>query len=164
MLSHQQANLKAGEYLIPAHASMRDIMDAMVTGKGILYSVSIPEGLTSQQIVDRLNSEDILVGNIAAVPPEGALLPETYKFTRGDIHATFARASPSGLWIATDVSVDTLVGPAHLRLTGLSIQGGRTALAAPVAPAPAAVRPATRGAHHAGDGRQKTESGSPRAA
>jgi UPF0755 protein len=84
LLSHQQANLKAGEYLIPAHASMRDIMDAMVTGKGILYSVSIPEGLTSQQIVDRLNSEDILVGNIAAVPPEGSLLPETYKFTRGD--------------------------------------------------------------------------------
>jgi UPF0755 protein len=84
MLSHQQANLKAGEYLIPAHASMRDIMDAMVTGKGILYSITIPEGLTSKQIVDRLNAEDILVGDIKAVPAEGALLPETYKFTRGD--------------------------------------------------------------------------------
>ena len=84
LLAHQQGNLKAGEYLIPAHASMRDIMDAMVTGKGILYSVSIPEGLTSQQIVDRLNSEDILVGDIKAMPAEGSLLPETYKFTRGD--------------------------------------------------------------------------------
>ena len=84
LLAHQQGNLKAGEYLIPAHASMRDIMDAMVTGKGILYSVSIPEGLTSQQIVDRLKSEDILVGDVKAVPAEGALLPETYKFTRGD--------------------------------------------------------------------------------
>ena len=84
MLGHQQSNLKAGEYLIPAHASMRDIMDAMVTGKGILYSITIPEGLTSTQIVDRLNAEDILVGDIKAIPPEGALLPETYKFTRGD--------------------------------------------------------------------------------
>jgi len=84
MLSHQQANLKAGEYLIPAHASMRDIMDAMVTGKGILYSITIPEGLTSKQIVDRLNGEDILVGDVQSVPAEGALLPETYKFTRGD--------------------------------------------------------------------------------
>ena len=63
-----------------------------------------------------------------------------HKFTRGDIHATFAKASPSGLWIATDVSVDTLVGAAHLRLIGLSIQGSRAALAGP---GPAAVRPAT---------------------
>ena len=84
LLNRQQAALKAGEYLIPAHASMRDIMEAMVSGKGILYSVSIPEGLTSEQIVGRLNSEDILEGNIAAVPAEGSLLPETYKFTRGD--------------------------------------------------------------------------------
>jgi UPF0755 protein len=84
LLNRQQAALKAGEYLIPAHASMRDIMEAMVSGKGILYSVSIPEGLTSEQIVARLNSEDILEGDIAAVPAEGSLLPETYKFTRGD--------------------------------------------------------------------------------
>ncbi len=82
-LNHQTADLKAGEYLIPAHASMRDIMDTMVSGKGILYAVTIPEGLTSQQIVDRLKSEDVLVGDIKKVPPEGSLLPETYKFSRG---------------------------------------------------------------------------------
>jgi UPF0755 protein len=80
----QQAGLKAGEYLVPAHASMRDIMDAMVSGKGILYSITVPEGLTSQQIVDRITQEDTLVGDIPEVPPEGSLLPETYKFTRGD--------------------------------------------------------------------------------
>jgi UPF0755 protein len=83
-LSGEQANLKAGEYLIPARASMNDIMDTMVAGRGILYSISIPEGLTSKQIVDRLNSDDILVGQIAEIPPEGSLLPETYKFSRGD--------------------------------------------------------------------------------
>lgn len=83
-LNKQQGAMKAGEYLIPAHASMRGIMDAMVTGKGILYSITVPEGLTSEQIVARLRSEDILVGDIAAVPAEGTLLPETYKFTRGD--------------------------------------------------------------------------------
>jgi UPF0755 protein len=83
-MNRQQNSLKAGEYLIPAHASMKDIMEAMVGGKGILYSISVPEGLTSQQIVDRLNSDPILVGDIGEVPPEGTLLPETYKFTRGD--------------------------------------------------------------------------------
>ena len=63
---------------------MHDVMDALVSGRGILYSITIPEGLTSQQIVDRLKAEDILTGDITNVPPEGSLLPETYKFTRGD--------------------------------------------------------------------------------
>lgn len=83
-LSGEQGNLKAGEYLIPARASMREIMDSMVAGRGILYSITIPEGLTSQQIVDLLNEDDILVGDFQEVPPEGSLLPETYKFSRGD--------------------------------------------------------------------------------
>jgi UPF0755 protein len=83
-LSGKQADLKAGEYLIPARASMADIMETMVTGRGILYSIAIPEGLTSKQIVDRLNDDDILTGEIKEMPAEGALLPETYKFSRGD--------------------------------------------------------------------------------
>jgi UPF0755 protein len=83
-LSSQQSNLKAGEYLIPARASMREIMDSMVGGRGILYSITIPEGLTSQQIVDLLNEDDVLAGEITEIPPEGTLLPETYKFSRGD--------------------------------------------------------------------------------
>ncbi len=83
-LSRQDNGMKAGEYQIPAHASMREIMDTIVSGKGILYSLTIPEGLTSQQITDRLNADPVLVGDPVAAPPEGTLLPETYKFTRGD--------------------------------------------------------------------------------
>ena len=83
-LNREQSNLKAGEYLIETNASMRQIMDSLVSGRGILYSISIPEGLTSQQIIERLRSEAILTGDIADVPSEGSLLPETYKFSRGD--------------------------------------------------------------------------------
>ncbi len=83
-LNQQQNSLKAGEYLIPAHASMADIMDSMVEGKSIVYSVTIPEGLTSKQIVDRLRANDILVGDITTIPEEGSLLPARYDFTRGD--------------------------------------------------------------------------------
>ncbi|MCB1495893.1 MAG: endolytic transglycosylase MltG [Bauldia sp.] len=83
-LSQNQDNLKAGEYLIPAHASMADIMDTMVEGKSIVYSITIPEGLTSKQIVDRLLANDILVGEIKDIPPEGTLLPARYDFSRGD--------------------------------------------------------------------------------
>lgn len=83
-ISGEQDNIKAGEYLIPAHASMREILESFVSGRAILYSVTIPEGYTSKQIVARLEADETLTGEIADVPPEGSLLPETYKFSRGD--------------------------------------------------------------------------------
>lgn len=79
-----QGELQAGEYLIPAGASMREIMDLMAEGRTTVYAVTVPEGLTSQQIVDRVMANDVLTGDIAEVPPEGTLLPETYQFSRGD--------------------------------------------------------------------------------
>ncbi len=79
-----QGALQAGEYLIPAQASMREIMELMVEGETVVYAVTIPEGLTSQQIVARLMANEVLTGDIAEVPPEGTLLPETYQFSRGD--------------------------------------------------------------------------------
>lgn len=82
--SGKDNDLKAGEYLIPAHASMADIMNTMVEGKGIVYSITFPEGLTSAQIVDRLMAEEVLVGDIDEIPPEGSLLPATYDYSRGD--------------------------------------------------------------------------------
>ncbi|WP_350333818.1 endolytic transglycosylase MltG [Coralliovum pocilloporae] len=81
--SRVAGSLKAGEYLIPAHASMRTIMDTLVKGKAILHTVTLPEGLTSLQIVDRLRQAEKLVGDITDIPAEGSLLPETYTFTRG---------------------------------------------------------------------------------
>ena len=74
---------KAGEYLFRAHMSMSEVMETIIAGRSVQHSITIPEGLTSAQIVERLNQDPILVGSIATIPPEGALLPETYKFTRG---------------------------------------------------------------------------------
>src|SRR5208337_4296093 len=45
--------------------------------------ITIPEGLTSEQILQRLRESDILAGDVHEAPKEGALLPETYKVTRG---------------------------------------------------------------------------------
>ena len=55
MLLGEERNLKAGEFLIPATSSMRDIMDILVKGEVIQHSVTIPEGWTSYQIVEYLN-------------------------------------------------------------------------------------------------------------
>ncbi|HEY2137551.1 MAG TPA: endolytic transglycosylase MltG [Xanthobacteraceae bacterium] len=75
--------LKYGEYQFSKQASLHDVIATIVDGKVVLHQVSIPEGLTSEQIVQRLLDTDILIGNIREVPREGSLLPESYKFTRG---------------------------------------------------------------------------------
>jgi UPF0755 protein len=75
--------LKAGDYLIPQAASARQILDILVEGKTITYKVTIPEGLTSEQIVERLKADTNLVGEITEVPPEGSLLPDTFILQRG---------------------------------------------------------------------------------
>jgi UPF0755 protein len=75
--------MKAGEYLFEAHSSMASVLKTMVEGRSIQYSVTVPEGLTSQQIMQRLKDSVVLTGDLPPVPPEGSLLPETYKVTRG---------------------------------------------------------------------------------
>lgn len=76
--------LQAGEYAIPAGASMLDIYERLREGDTIQYLVTAPEGRTSAQIVRILNANPVLTGEIADIPAEGTLLPETYSFHRGD--------------------------------------------------------------------------------
>ncbi|WP_443216929.1 endolytic transglycosylase MltG [Rhizobium sp. Root708] len=77
-------SLKAGEYEIKAHASMNDIMELLKSGKSILYSVAFPEGLTVRQMFNRMNEDTVLEGDLpTALPTEGSLRPDTYKFSRG---------------------------------------------------------------------------------
>jgi UPF0755 protein len=76
-------DLKAGEYEFKAHSSMRDVVATIVEGKVVAHQVSIPEGLTSEQIVSRLRQDDVLAGDIKEIPREGSLLPDTYNFGRG---------------------------------------------------------------------------------
>ncbi len=75
--------MKAGEYEIKAAASMREVLELLGEGKSVLYKVTLPEGLTSQQIVERLNAEASLTGEITQIPPEGSLLPDTYRVSKG---------------------------------------------------------------------------------
>jgi UPF0755 protein len=74
--------LKAGEYAIKSQASIREVLDTLTKGRALLYTINIPEGLTTEQIVDRLRANPELLGGISEVPPEGSLLPDTYKFAR----------------------------------------------------------------------------------
>jgi UPF0755 protein len=77
------SDLKPGEYSFQKNASLRDVIGTIVEGKVVQHSVTIPEGLTSEQIVTRLTDNDIFAGSVREIPREGTLLPETYKFPRG---------------------------------------------------------------------------------
>jgi UPF0755 protein len=76
-------DLKFGEYQFPKQASVREVVETLTEGKVVQHQLTIPEGLTSEQIVARLVESDILAGNVTEIPREGTLLPETYRFTRG---------------------------------------------------------------------------------
>src|ERR1700709_248129 len=78
-----RSELKPGEYLFQKNASLRDVIGTIVDGKVVQHAVTIPEGLTSEQIVARLSDNDIFAGSVREIPREGTLLPETYKFPRG---------------------------------------------------------------------------------
>jgi UPF0755 protein len=76
--------LKAGEYQFPPHISIIDAIILLQSGKTYQHKITIPEGLMSVEIVALLNKEAALTGDISPTPPEGSLLPETYKFSYGD--------------------------------------------------------------------------------
>jgi UPF0755 protein len=75
--------LKAGDYLVPQAASVKQVLDIITEGKTITYRVTIPEGLTSEQIVERLKADTNLAGEIVDIPAEGSLLPDTHIVQRG---------------------------------------------------------------------------------
>jgi len=77
------SDLKPGEYSFQKNASLRDVIGTIVEGKVVQHAVTVPEGLTSEQIVSRLTDNEIFTGSVREIPREGTLLPETYKFPRG---------------------------------------------------------------------------------
>jgi UPF0755 protein len=78
-----RSELKAGEYLFAKGASIRSVVETIADGKVVQHQVTVPEGLTSEQIVARILENDILTGNIRDIPREGSLLPDSYHFNRG---------------------------------------------------------------------------------
>jgi UPF0755 protein len=72
--------LKAGEYRFPAAASMHEVMDILRSGETVVHRLTVPEGLTSGEIVQLVADAEGLSGDPGPVPPEGSLLPETYHY------------------------------------------------------------------------------------
>lgn len=79
----QRFVLKSGEYQFEKGASVREVADAIGKGRSVTFNITIPEGLTSWQIVERLKADQNLTGEVLRVPAEGSLMPDTYRVPKG---------------------------------------------------------------------------------
>ncbi len=77
------APIKAGEFMLPAGASGATILSTLQGGDVIRRNVTIPEGMPSIMVQERLMAEPLLTGDVA-IPDEGSVLPDTYDFERGE--------------------------------------------------------------------------------
>jgi UPF0755 protein len=87
-----RGRLKPGEYQFKKAMSMREVMGLIVSGKIITYKVTIPEGWTTAQALDRLRENEVLTGDITLDPAEGHLMPDTYIFQRGETRDNVVKA------------------------------------------------------------------------
>jgi len=78
--------IKAGEFVIPAKASNSDILSILTDGKTVQRMVTIPEGMPSIMVYERLMANDQLTGRIS-IPVEGSVLPDSYAFDKNEPRA-----------------------------------------------------------------------------
>ena len=78
--------IQAGEFEIPAGLSAYGILELLQHGRPVQRLVTIPEGMPSVLVHERLMRVPYLTGNIP-VPIEGSVLPNSYSFQRGETRA-----------------------------------------------------------------------------
>lgn len=84
------APIKAGEFLLPKGASPAKILSILQGDAVLRRFVTIPEGMPSIMVYDRLMAQPLLTGTIA-VPAEGSILPDTYEIERGETREAVVR-------------------------------------------------------------------------
>jgi UPF0755 protein len=99
----ENISIKAGEYLLKASHTPNDLMRLFSQGDSILYSFTIIEGWTFNQLLQALKSDPVLVKTLSQSDelsimrqisdiyehPEGLFLPDTYHFARGTTDLQF---------------------------------------------------------------------------
>jgi UPF0755 protein len=73
----------------PAQEGARpEVFDTMRARADTRYRIAFAEGITSWQVTEGLKSVDVLTGDVADVPPEGSLAPDSYEVRAGDTRAS----------------------------------------------------------------------------
>ena len=80
----KKQSLKHGEYEIEPQTNLLQLLQKITNGDVVVHYLTIPEGLTVQEISKKLEDTSLLTGTIEILPQEGTLLPETYDYYWGD--------------------------------------------------------------------------------
>ena len=78
--------IQAGEFEIPAGTSGAEVLDILQHGQPVQRLVTVPEGMPSILVYEKLMEQKLLTGSIP-VPEEGSILPDSYSFKRGESRA-----------------------------------------------------------------------------
>jgi UPF0755 protein len=80
--THRDGPIHAAEFVLPAHASLREVLAVLRHAHPVEHRLTIAEGLTSAEIARALSNADAATGPVI-VPAEGSVLPQTYEYERG---------------------------------------------------------------------------------
>jgi len=75
---------QAGEYAFEAALSPLQVIAKLRDGDIIVRQVTLPEGKTNAEIIALINAAPELAGTLTAAPAEGSLLPNTYRYQKGE--------------------------------------------------------------------------------
>ncbi|HLJ63412.1 MAG TPA: endolytic transglycosylase MltG [Stellaceae bacterium] len=84
MIERRSGAFKAGEYQFPPEVSAQGAAVMIASGRVVQHRLTIPEGLTSAEIVALVEGAAGLEGHVDTHPAEGVLLPNTYFYVLGD--------------------------------------------------------------------------------
>ena len=83
MFSAEDFLPKAGEYEIPAKASLDQVMYILNSGRVFQRKLTIIEGWRSFEVMQALNDAEAMSSIILRPPDEGSVFPDTYFYTKG---------------------------------------------------------------------------------
>ncbi len=82
LMTRDEGPLRAAEFAIPAHASLRQVLAILRYAHPVEHHVTVAEGLTAQQIQALLAHADAATGPVPVIA-EGSVLPQTYDYEYG---------------------------------------------------------------------------------
>jgi UPF0755 protein len=81
---YYKKSFKAGEYQFIADIKPKEVFEKLINGFVFLHKITIPEGLTNNDIINLIAKEEVLEGLVDNIYPDGYLLPETYQYLYGE--------------------------------------------------------------------------------
>ena len=95
-LTRDQGVLRAAEFVFPARASLKDVLDVLRRARPVQRRITLPEGLTIRQMAAMLERAEGLIGEMPQIA-EGEILPETYSYQWGDTRAALVRRAEQAM-------------------------------------------------------------------